>query len=75
MDENTNVTGGAETGVENATDTSNAQGQETQNTGENTPKTYTAEELQAETDRRVGLTMDMIKMCVINDRAGLYDKK
>ncbi|NDO19939.1 DUF4355 domain-containing protein [Lachnospiraceae bacterium MD329] len=53
MDENTNVTGGAESGAESATDTGNVQGQETQNTGENTPKTYTAEELQAETDRRV----------------------
>ncbi len=53
MDENTNVTGGAESGAESATDTDNVQGQETQNTGENTPKTYTAEELQAETDRRV----------------------
>lgn len=51
MEENTNVTDGAEnSGTDNATDTGNAQGQDS---GEETPKTYTAEELQAETDRRV----------------------
>ncbi len=31
--------------------------------------------LQGDEKGRLGLTMDMIKMCVINDRAGLYDKK
>ena len=31
--------------------------------------------LQGDEQGRLGLTMDMIKMCVINDRAGLYDKK
>ncbi len=29
--------------------------------------------LQGDEQGRLGLTMDMIKMCVINDRAGLYD--
>ena len=29
--------------------------------------------LQGDEKGRLGLTMDMIKMCVINDRAGLYD--
>lgn len=50
MEENTNVTDGAMTGTDNATDTGNAQGQDS---GEETPKTYTAEELQAESNRRV----------------------
>ena len=31
--------------------------------------------LKGDEKGRLGLTMDMIKMCVINDRAGLYDKK
>ena len=31
--------------------------------------------LQGDEKGRLGLTMDMIKMCVIHDRAGLYDKK
>lgn len=29
--------------------------------------------LQGDEEGRLGLTIDMIKMCVINDRAGLYD--
>ena len=53
MDENTNVTVEDNAGVENTTAESNQQGQETKETGAETPKTYTAEELQAETDRRV----------------------
>lgn len=53
MDENTNVTSGAETGAEVATAESNARGQENETAGEEAPKTYTAEELQAETDRCV----------------------
>jgi hypothetical protein len=50
MDEDLNVTGGAQTGAQGATANSNGQGQEN---GTAEPKTYTAEELQAETDRRV----------------------
>ena len=54
MEENTNVTGGAVSGADNETDNSNTQGQATGGTSaEETPKTYTAQELQAETDRRV----------------------
>lgn len=66
MDGNTEVTAGGVTGAENATETGNQQGQNTANqqtqsnidgqqaqSGTETPKTYTAEELQAETDRRV----------------------
>ena len=66
MDGNTNVTAGGATGAENGTEAGNQQGQNTANqqtqsnidgqqtqTGTETPKTYTAEELQAETDRRV----------------------
>lgn len=54
MDENTNVTDGAEnSGVNTATDNGNVQGQESNAAGEAETKTYTAEELQAETDRRV----------------------
>ena len=61
MDENTNVTGGVQTGAQSANGDNNAQGQQNNqntantvnNTAEEPPKTYTAEELQAETDRRV----------------------
>lgn len=54
MEENTNVTDGTEnSGANTATDTGNAQGQENNAAGEAETKTYTAEELQAESDRRV----------------------
>lgn len=57
MEGNTNVTVEGTAGAENATETNNQQGQNTENQqaqeGAQTPKTYTAEELQAETDRRV----------------------
>ncbi len=54
MEENTNVTDGAEnSGANTATDNGNVQGQESNAAGEAETKTYTAEELQAETDRRV----------------------
>lgn len=52
MEENTNVTGGEQSGTDNVTDEVNARGQESETAAE-TPKTYTAEELQTETDRRV----------------------
>lgn len=58
MEENTNATAGAQTGVQGATEGGNGQGQKqtTQKdggSGSETPKTYTADELQAETERRV----------------------
>lgn len=51
MEGNTNVTDGAATGAQGATDKGNGQGQAEK--GTEPIKTYTAEELQAETDRRV----------------------
>lgn len=57
MDGDTNVTAEGTAGVENATETNNQQGQNTENQqaqeGAQTPKMYTADELQAETDRLV----------------------
>lgn len=57
MDGDTNVTAESTAGAENATETNNQQGQNTENQqaqeSAQTLKTYTAEELQAETDRRV----------------------
>lgn len=45
MDENTNVTGGAETGVQGATENGDEQGQK--------EKTYTEKDFQSEVDKRV----------------------
>lgn len=53
MEENTNVTGGEQSGTDNVTDAVNARGQESGSSAANEVKTYTAEELQAETDRCV----------------------
>ncbi len=57
MDGDTNVTAEGTAGAENATEANNQQGQNTENQqaqeSAETSKTYTAEELQAEADRRV----------------------
>ncbi len=53
MEANANVTDGVQTGTENVTGSDNGQGQESGANAAETPKTYTAEELQAEADRRV----------------------